>query len=406
MSNNRYISTFLFLCFLCFSLSGFAQVVIKAPNVSSIASSQVVSSMELKSKCHLISIAVDEFKDMSSLNSAANLQGVRFAAEHVLPLSYYSVNDVYLHGKVNSNDVLAELDKIAKAVTSRSLVIVVLASHGDLINGEYYFITSDTQINRITRTAVSGAELRDVFEEMASTGAKVLVFIDTCHASALFNGGDYKGNVYYCASSDFDEYSREIENKSQFSIKLGQILSSAVPETQNNNYITWYGIQAQLQAAVETVGKSYGQTFVSFPNSPDFPVLKYRQVESVGFYIQSLLPWKCSDNNAELDYAMIAVEAASVASILICGSLQEYYKHQIRKYDSYGLSTDRYKQRGRSCAIGCCVSAGTLLSSYLLRTLHVNKEYSVKYSGQKIASLGVFPTVSNEYAGMSFALRF
>lgn len=394
------------VCAVLFSLSLSAQVVKKAPNMSSGVSTQTISNATLKGNCHLLSVGVDDFQNIQSLNSSSNLDGIKFAADNILPLSYYHVRSTFLHKKVDSNEILAELNKMVNVVSSSSVVIIILASHGEVINGEYYFVTSDTDRRNLAQTAVSGTVLRDKFDRMASKGARVMVFIDTCHAAALYGDG-YNGPVYYCASSDVDESALEIEKKSQFSIKLGEILSSSLPVTNNSGYITWAGMLKQLQAAVETVGQTHGQTFKFYQQSAkDFPVLKYKEVKRSKFYSSSLLPWKVSDTNPGLDYAMIAVECGSAVSLLTCGLLQGHYKNLIIENDKAGYSTDSYKQSGRNCAIGCCVSAGVLLTSYLVRTLHVNKEYYLKFSGKKVASLNFAPAMTNEYAGMSFALNF
>lgn len=407
---NKSFSKYISLLFVLFiPVFGYAQDLItsRAPNMSTEVSRQTVVSTALKSRCYLLSVAVDEFVEMAPLNSTANLGGVKFAAKNVLPLSYATFSDVYLHGRVNSNDVLAQLDRIEKIADSKSIVLVILASHGDVIDGNYYFITSDTQKNRVARSAVSGKELMDAFDRMAFKGAKVMVFIDTCHAAALFGGEEYNGRVCYFASSDTDEYAREIEKKSQFSIKLGQILSSNIPETKNNNYVMCSGIQAQLRAAVETVGKSYGQTFVcTSAVAEDFPVIRYREIKHSEFYLPSLIPWKVSDDNSALDWTMVALEGGSAISLLACGLVQEYYKKQIKINERNGFSTDVYKQRGRNCAVGCCISAGALLTSYVIRMAHVNKTYNIKYSGNNVASMNFSPLVTSDYAGMTLALKF
>ena len=114
--------------------------------------------------------------------------------------------------------VLSQLEKAVASAKSGDVVMLYFSGHGVLadniyVGKEYYFITSDTNVNDPQRTAVSGAEIRGYVEKIASRGAFVFVFADTCHSEALFPstlGTGNKGGMAFFASSSAD--SPTIEN--------------------------------------------------------------------------------------------------------------------------------------------------------------------------------------------------
>ncbi|MGM9740266.1 MAG: hypothetical protein ACI3ZP_06640, partial [Candidatus Cryptobacteroides sp.] len=112
------------------------------------------------------------------------------------------------------------------------------------------------------------------------------------------------------------------------------------------------------------------------------------------------------DNGRGLDYALIGVEGASLLGMLITGPvLQSYYKAKIRK-DPDIFVRNEFREKGKNAAIGFCVSTGMLVSSYLIRALHVNKQMTVDFKEQRTASLDIQPVFASKYNGLALVINF
>ena len=365
-----------------------------------------------KEKIHLLSIAIDSFRDFESLYSTKNLIGLKSAWENVFPISYKRGYFNFLEGNVKRNDIVNSIRELDSATDQNSLVIVVIASHGTNTTSDYYLISSDTESFDVPSTAISGKFLRDSFEKMADKGARILVFIDTCHAEALYGGGEYQGKVYYFASSAINETSKEIETESPFSKKLCEVLNSKVKDLAgiNDGFIMLSGIRSQLEASIKNITKKYQQTFRAYPSEDmleESAILKSAQVKKAPISASPFLPWSVSERNGvAFDYAMIVLEGVSLASFVTCGIVQEVCKCKISKNDKAGYSSEVYRNRGKNAAIGCCVSAGVLCASYIARTAHVYCQYKLKYKEDQYATISVYPNASPSFTGVQFALNF
>ncbi|MBQ7273311.1 MAG: SEL1-like repeat protein [Bacteroidales bacterium] len=116
------------------------------------------------------------------------------------------------------NAVIKQLKTAVSTARDGDVVLLYFSGHGDIasnvyVGREYYFVTSDTRADNIQVTGVSGAEIRSYVEQMASKGAFVLVFVDTCHSEALFpstSGLTGRGGMAFFASSSSE--SQTVEN--------------------------------------------------------------------------------------------------------------------------------------------------------------------------------------------------
>lgn len=365
-----------------------------------------------KEEIHLLSIAIDEFRDSESLNSRKNLLGLKNAWENVLPISYKRGYYNFLEGNVKRNDIINSIRDLGSEADKNSIVIVVIASHGINTASDYYLITSDTKSSDMSNTAISGKFLRESFEKIAAKGARVLVFVDTCHAEALYGGEIYQGKVHYFASSAVNETSKEIETKSPFSEKLCEVLNSKVKDLAgiNDGFIMLSGIRSQLEASVKNIAKTYHQTFRTYPSEDelvDVAILKSSQVKKAPISAKPFLPWSVSERGGvAFDYAMIGIEGASLVSFVTCGIVQEVCKKRIANNDAAGYSSEVYRNHGRNAAIGCCVSAGVMCASYIARTVHVYCQYKLKYKEDQYATISVYPNATSSYAGVQIAFKF
>ena len=127
--------------------------------------------------------------------------------------SYYKEKEFHLRcdpEETTLSSLRKKFASMADEVGEGSVFMLYLSGHGEVDKGEYYFITSDARKSKLAATALSGSEIRQYLHQMASKGAQVFVFLDSCHAEALYlrdeNPSD--GIVYY-ASCKADEMSAE-----------------------------------------------------------------------------------------------------------------------------------------------------------------------------------------------------
>ena len=73
------------------------------------------------------------------------------------------------------------LSKLSALDPSDTLVIM-LAGHGDIFNGEWYFLPHDVDVNNLPRTAISIRELQDAL--VASPVRRIFLMVDACHSGA------------------------------------------------------------------------------------------------------------------------------------------------------------------------------------------------------------------------------
>lgn len=81
-------------------------------------------------------------------------------------------------------------------------VVVFLAGHGETSNGQYYFLPYDADQNDLATTAVPGSEIETAIGRVP---ARAMLFIDTCHAGALFSrglAGDLTGTINELSSPE------------------------------------------------------------------------------------------------------------------------------------------------------------------------------------------------------------
>ena len=126
---------------------------------------------------------------------------------------YYIEKDFRLlcdPGETTSSAIRAKLNQMADDIRQGEVFMLYLSGHGEESDGEFYFVTSDARKNDLPHTALSGTDLRKYLHRMAAKQVKVYVFVDACHAEALYlkdeNPSD--GIVYY-ASCQADEMSAE-----------------------------------------------------------------------------------------------------------------------------------------------------------------------------------------------------
>lgn len=370
-----------------------------------------------KKNIHIVCIAVDEFNDYEhfiNINSSKNLTGIHKASKNIFPLNYAQVHECYLEGHVTTADVVGNLYSISNKVDEESLVIIILSSHGEYKDGEYYFITSDTSTD-IPNTAVSGTALRSSFNQMSTKGASVLVFIDTCHAAGIFENKNNSAGICYFASSGIHEKSTEVDETRAFSNRISDIFNSNISNHIPGDFITINSIAGDLTGLM--IAKTEEQYKHSLHSNyrycgiegSSFGVIKYIDTDKVPFSAKPFIPWSVSQRKGRyFDYSLIAIEGACAISFLSCGITQVIAKNKIKELSVSGLDTAIYRQRGRNAAIGCCVSAGTFLLAYAVKAGHVYYQYELQYreKQQKKMNVAIYPSANYTNAGLTIALNF
>jgi uncharacterized caspase-like protein len=143
---------------------------------------------------------------------------------------YADVSVQYLlNGQATQTAILDQLDIMARNMrTSRpdqSLAVILISSHGEMIDGQFYLIPSGFDagsLNKMTSSAISASEFARKVQAIAKDG-KVLLLLDACHSGAVAAGGWAKdpdakvlqdamdmANVTVLTSSKENEQSQEL----------------------------------------------------------------------------------------------------------------------------------------------------------------------------------------------------
>ena len=180
--------------------------------------------------------------------------------------SYYREKEFrvqYDPEETTTEAIRGKLEQVARDIRKGEVFMLYLSGHGEQQDGEFYFVTYDTRQSDLPRTALSGATLRSSLHQMAGKGADVFVFVDACHAEALYKNNRYPDDrVAYFASCQADQKSTEsLQWKNSVYAKALIAAMEGVDGlvTQGNGEITVAALQdfLTLQVRAET---RYSQT--------------------------------------------------------------------------------------------------------------------------------------------------
>ena len=171
--------------------------------------------------------------------------------------SYYNEKEFHLRcdpEETTLPSLRRKLASMADEVGPGNVFMLYLSGHGEVENGEYYFITSDARKSRLATTALSGTEIRRYLHQMASNGAQVFVFLDSCHAEALYlNDENPADGIVYYASCKAEEMSSEslTWKNSVYANALIIVIQGTDGSAQNSNgEITVASLQDYLSSMV------------------------------------------------------------------------------------------------------------------------------------------------------------
>jgi WD40 repeat protein len=154
---------------------------------------------------HVLAIGVDKFGDKAGglkLDYAA--EDAHDVATALLesqkgtvgkPSLYADVQVNYLQNeKASKTAIEAALDDIAQRMANsgpdQDVAVILLSSHGEMIDGQFYLIPYDIDIgapNKIVGSALSAIDFARKVQTIASHG-KVLLLLDACHSGAVGPG--------------------------------------------------------------------------------------------------------------------------------------------------------------------------------------------------------------------------
>ena len=189
--------------------------------------------------------------------------------------------------------IIEQLKDALAAAKSGDVVMLYFSGHGitasnPYVTSEYYFIPYDVVKNDPQSSALSGAEIRQYIDGIAQKGAKVLVFVDTCHSEAIYPlDASTDGQVAYFASCEAGGSSIEnaVIESTEFTKALIDLLKG-IPQTENLRVID---IASVLSKATE------GSVEARVINTEDLVLLhsldkkaKYHQVlEKYKYYVNN-----------------------------------------------------------------------------------------------------------------------
>jgi WD40 repeat protein len=188
--------------------------------------------------------------------------------------------------RFNVDDALVEIEKKA---TQDDLVILFFSGHGESEGDNYYFLTRDTDPNRIRLTSYNGKDLQDTVSRIK---ASTILLIDACKAGVLIDGGKSSSTESRGNTTNFVKgfQSKEAINVSKvvitastgsqlayedsalgnglFTSALLEGLDGKGAEQYNKGRITVLSLQKYLEFRVPELGKK-----LSVPQAPSIKVI-------------------------------------------------------------------------------------------------------------------------------------
>ena len=234
-------------------VSEVAKLALQYVTVTERGKQQIIKAPKIKGNLYVLAIGNSEYQDknVTPLNYADN--DARDVAEF---MKTQQGNNLYTDVKVNRllnasrASVLDSLVWLEERVKQHDTAIIFLAGHGFSEKGEYYFLPSDGNSNKLRHTAISFYELK---KTLGGLQGKVLLFIDSCRSGALMNGNlgmlDIRGianelssdqnGVMVLTASDAQEVSYESSTLKHglFTQALLDTLQAKTEDTKSNKPI-------------------------------------------------------------------------------------------------------------------------------------------------------------------------
>jgi uncharacterized caspase-like protein len=137
----------------------------------------------IKPKLYVLAVGVSKYQNPNLVLEMAAKDALDFAATMQKQrggIYRDVVVRVLTDNQATKDNILDGLDWIQKETTSKDVAMVFISGHG--VNdsaGVYYYLPVNIDIEKIKRTAVMFADIKNTVQSLAG---KALFFIDTCHS--------------------------------------------------------------------------------------------------------------------------------------------------------------------------------------------------------------------------------
>ena len=250
----------------------------------------VMDEFVIKPKLYVLAVGVSKYdmENMSLRFAAKDAQDFAAVLKRQKGKLYRDVAvNIVTDDNASKGDVLDGLDWIERETTDNDVAAIFLAGHG--INdrdGDYYFLPKNADPDRLRRTGVPYAVIKDVASGLPG---KVLFFIDPCHSGNVMGtrrGGPAdiiavvndlsaaENGVVVFASSTGNQYSLEDPawGNGAFTKALVEGLSGEADWTKDGN-ISINEMDLYLSERVKKLTGGQQTPTTSKPDTvPDFPV--------------------------------------------------------------------------------------------------------------------------------------
>jgi len=148
-----------------------------------------IDEFVIKPKMYMLAIGVSDYRqsDLKLKYAAKDAQDFAKVMNGQKGGLYRDVvSRVLLNGAATKDSILDGFEWVQKETTSNDVAVIFLAGHGvNDSNGTYYFLPENAEPDKLKRTGVSLADLK---QTVSSLPGKVLLFVDTCHSGNIFGG--------------------------------------------------------------------------------------------------------------------------------------------------------------------------------------------------------------------------
>jgi Caspase domain len=274
----------------------------------------------------------------------------------------YPVEQVSLLTKEHAKrkDILAALDRLAQSTTPDSTAIIYFSGHGYQVEspmGEaYYLMPFGYDVNKLHKTAISGAEFTAKLK--AIPAKKLLVLLDCCHAGGL---GDTKNLGYTAvkaplppeaqallaegkgrvviASSTSDELSFAGKPYSAFILALIESLAGK-GVSQKDGYVRVADLALYAREVVPQRTRDRQHPILNFEQADNFVLAYYAGGETEPKGVPFDVEPKIEPEPGEFDRQIINIAGDNVAGDKILGDKIMGNKN-VNQSGKYNINIDR-----------------------------------------------------------------
>ncbi len=187
----------------------------------------------VKPKLYVLAVGVGQYQDKTLTLRYAGKDAADFAAVMADQKGglYRDVESrVLTDGDAGKDNILDGLEWLQRQTTSKDIAALFLSGHGmNDSSGVYYFLPSDADTDKIKRTCLMFADIKNTVSAIAG---KILVFADTCHSGNIMGGRKGVADV----NAFVNELASAENGAVVFTSSTGRQISLERPEWQNGAF--------------------------------------------------------------------------------------------------------------------------------------------------------------------------